>query len=862
MEIEAKFSVPDRDTFDQLRQLTELAGYRVVASGVKSVYDRYLDTENRAILRAGYACRVRRESNEEELYVATLKGLGGADADSGIHQREEHEVQVGGVDPLTWPDSPARDLAVQLSGGWPLLELFSLSQERHICLLCDEGAVETRHVVELSLDVVTVGGDASGPYYEVELELLEQGNRPDLNTLSSSLREEWALRPETRSKFERGLALMDAAAQVDREEMGVDGPLTAEEYAVLQTWAKTGNPPEQRRARITMLHDEGYGTSAIAAKVDLSPRQVRRWLAAFRAQRMAMFLAGAGAEQRDEDGPTVQVEPSMVIVQAVPDSVGAPDEAAQREELVQSTPLTVEELRALYDEDPASDGYVKNMASSLFDVTSKVHGLAPDRKALLAAAAILRGIGRTQDRDRYHLASRDLILAQPIVGFDGFEQDMLASIIAFHRKKVRRRREEAFLRLSPVLQQETLALAALLRMAAALDTLGTQSTVVSRVEAQNTRITVIVEGPMAELDGAEAQRHSGLWDQLFDVGLRFLTEGQLIQAPVVIDFDAESLVVPELISPGLLPEDPMSEAGRKTLWFHFVRMLKHEPGTRIGDDIEELHDMRVATRRMRAAVRVFGDFFQPEAIRPFNKEIRRVTRALGPVRDLDVFEEKAARYLQILPQESRGGLDPLLETWQAGRGDAREEMLAFLDSDRYQRFKREFAVFLQTEGAGALPVPRDRPVPYQVRHVAPRLIYTRYETVRAYETVLEGAQIETLHALRIDCKYLRYTLEFLREVLGPDGDAVIKEVKAMQDHLGDLNDAEVAIELLNDFLSGWDAAQTHVPLSQRRSGVGIVTYLASRHAEKHRLLVTFPEAWAKLNRVQVRRWLALAVAAL
>ena len=862
MEIEAKFSVPDRDTFDRLRQLTELAGYRVVGSGVKSVDDQYLDTENRAILRAGYACRVRRESNEEELYVATLKGLGGADADSGIHQREEHEVQVGGVDPLTWPDSPARDLAVQLSGGWPLLELFSLSQERHICLLCDEGAAETRHVVELSLDVVTVGGDASGPYYEVELELLEQGNKLDLNTLSASLQEEWALRPEIRSKFERGLALMDAAAQVDREEMGMDGPLTAEEYAVLQTWAKTGNPPEQRRARIIILHDEGYGTSAIAAKVDLSPRQVRRWLAAFRAQRMTIFLAGAGAEQRDEDGPTVQVEPSMVVVQTVPDLVGALDEAAQREELVQSTPLTVEELRALYDEDPASDGYVKNMASTLFDVTSKVHGLAPDRKALLAAAATLRGIGRTQDRDRYHLASRDLILAQPIVSFDGFEQDMLASIIAFHRKKVRRRREEAFLRLPPVLQQETLALAALLRMAAALDTLGTQSTVVSRVEAQNTRITVIVEGPMAEQDGAEAQRHSGLWDRLFDVRLRFLTEEQLIQAPVVIDFDAESLVLPELISPGLLPEDPMSEAGRKTLWFHFVRMLRHEPGTRIGDDIEELHDMRVATRRMRAAVRVFGDFFKPEAIRPFNKEIRRVTRALGPVRDLDVFEEKAARYLQTLPQESRGGLDPLLETWQAGRGDAREEMLAFLDSDRYQRFKREFAMFLQTEGAGALPVPRDRPVPYQVRHVAPRFIYTRYETVRAYETVLEGAQIETLHALRIDCKYLRYTLEFLREVLGPDGDAVIKEVKAMQDHLGDLNDAEVAIELLNDFLSGWDAAQTHVPLSQRRSGVGIVTYLASRHAEKHRLLVTFPEAWARLNRVEVRRWLALAVAAL
>jgi CHAD domain-containing protein len=134
--------------------------------------------------------------------------------------------------------------------------------------------------------------------------------------------------------------------------------------------------------------------------------------------------------------------------------------------------------------------------------------------------------------------------------------------------------------------------------------------------------------------------------------------------------------------------------------------------------------------------------------------------------------------------------------------------------------------------------------------------------VRAYEPFLENAQIETLHALRIDCKYLRYTLEFLREVLGPEAGDVIQEVKTMQDHLGDLNDAEVAIDMLNEFLVDWDAAQTGVPLMQRRSTEGIVTYLASRHAEKHRLVTTFPQAWNALNRAEVRRWMALAVAAL
>ncbi len=58
--------------------------------------------------------------------------------------------------------------------------------------------------------------------------------------------------------------------------------------------------------------------------------------------------------------------------------------------------------------------------------------------------------------------------------------------------------------------------------------------------------------------------------------------------------------------PGIRASDTMAEAAFKTLRFHLERMLEHEPGTRQGDDPEDLHDMRVATRRMRAALRVFG----------------------------------------------------------------------------------------------------------------------------------------------------------------------------------------------------------------------------------------------------------------
>ena len=88
-------------------------------------------------------------------------------------------------------------------------------------------------------------------------------------------------------------------------------------------------------------------------------------------------------------------------------------------------------------------------------------------------------------------------------------------------------------------------------------------------------------------------------------------------------------------------------------------------------------------------------------------------------------------------------------------------MLEYLDSPAYRRLVADFQAFLTTPGAGALPIEAGVPTPYQVRHVAPRLIFTRYEAVRAYEPILDGAPLTTYHALRIDFKRLRYAVGVL-----------------------------------------------------------------------------------------------------
>jgi CHAD domain-containing protein/transposase-like protein len=333
---------------------------------------------------------------------------------------------------------------------------------------------------------------------------------------------------------------------------------------------------------------------------------------------------------------------------------------------------------------------------------------------------------------------------------------------------------------------------------------------------------------------------------------------------------AEVLSLPD--APGLEPDDTMAEAARKTLYFHFQQMLYHEPGTRLGGDPDELHDMRVSTRRMRAALQVFGDYLDMEQMAPFAKGLRRTGRALGAVRDMDVFWEKTQHYLDSLPPEQQGDLDPLRTVWEAEHEQARQRMLAYLDGDRYARFKGRFGEFLQTPGAGALPLisKKGQPLPRRLRHVVPVVVHQRLMAVRSYDEWVTATEVplERLHRLRIAAKGLRYTLEFFQEVLGAEAGAVIDEIKGLQDHLGALQDAVVASDLLRGFLTWgtWGHIQTRaskvsLPV-EPIVAPGVAAYLAARQTELQELLDTFPQVWTRIQNPEFSQGIAAALAVL
>ena len=113
---------------------------------------------------------------------------------------------------------------------------------------------------------------------------------------------------------------------------------------------------------------------------------------------------------------------------------------------------------------------------------------------------------------------------------------------------------------------------------------------------------------------------------------------------------AAALVVGK--TPGVTATDTIAEAGRRVFRFHLARMLAREAGTRSGKDPEDLHDMRVATRRMRAAWRVFGDGYRANRTRRLRGRLRTLAGRLGAVRDLDVLIGAAEGYRDGLPAEA------------------------------------------------------------------------------------------------------------------------------------------------------------------------------------------------------------------
>jgi len=304
------------------------------------------------------------------------------------------------------------------------------------------------------------------------------------------------------------------------------------------------------------------------------------------------------------------------------------------------------------------------------------------------------------------------------------------------------------------------------------------------------------------------------------------------------------------------PTDLMAEAGRKALLNDLIKMLDHEEGSRAGEDPEEVHDMRVAIRRMRSTLRLLADYYKPKAINPFLDEMRKIAQALGAVRDLDVMIAEAKAYLDTLDTVANVAFQPVVLELEKQQTQARKDLIKLLDKGSYRRFVEDFSAFLTKPGKGARAVDLDDIHPFQVRHLLPTLIYEHLAAVRAYDAALEDADVATLHALRIEFKRLRYVVSIFTDVLGSSANDFIEELKTIQEHLGKIADIRAAKDRLSDIASDFD------PQAQVDSSTALQHYIEHLDDEQDDLRDSFAEVWKHFNTKTVQRQLSNAVSAL
>jgi CHAD domain-containing protein len=290
------------------------------------------------------------------------------------------------------------------------------------------------------------------------------------------------------------------------------------------------------------------------------------------------------------------------------------------------------------------------------------------------------------------------------------------------------------------------------------------------------------------------------------------------------------------------PDGPIGALAMAVLRRHLSTLVAREPGTRLGDDIEELHDMRVASRRLRAALSLFADVL-PTSVSGLREELGWIAQALGAVRDLDVQLEQLDGWLGQVPEADREALGALRSLLVAERNEARSSLLAMLDSRRYEAFVARFGRLLRARrrlsGPAALPA----------RAVAPDLLETRFRKLRARgDRIGPGSEPAEFHRLRIHGKRLRYALEFFADLYPEQTRQLIKRLVTLQDLLGQHQDADVAISRLRR-LAGEHAGELE-PLTIFAMGEIAERYRQSLVA----LRAQFPRAYA---RVKGKAWKSL-----
>lgn len=263
-------------------------------------------------------------------------------------------------------------------------------------------------------------------------------------------------------------------------------------------------------------------------------------------------------------------------------------------------------------------------------------------------------------------------------------------------------------------------------------------------------------------------------------------------------------------------------------------MLRHDPGTRLGGDPEDLHQLRVASRRARALLRAARSLLDPAWAKSLRDELSWLGSVLGEVRDRDVLLEHLRAEVATLEGEDGFAAQRIVQALEAEHAEARAAMLEALEGERYHRL-------LDTLEEAAR-VPRTQPADADLTEIAAK----EFRKLRKSARVLTpDASDEALHDVRIKAKRARYAAELAEASSGRTASRFIARAKRFQDVVGEHQDAVVAEERIRALLGALRG--TRVAFA---GGLLVERQRNRREAARAAL----PRAWKKLERSGARAW--------
>jgi CHAD domain-containing protein len=290
----------------------------------------------------------------------------------------------------------------------------------------------------------------------------------------------------------------------------------------------------------------------------------------------------------------------------------------------------------------------------------------------------------------------------------------------------------------------------------------------------------------------------------------------------------------------------------------YIKTLKKSAqNIRKRKNIEDIHDVRVSSRRIRTCLAIFVDCLPSKKAKSWQNEVRKITSAYGRVRDLDVQIDLVTSIIQsVQDQKLRSGLRRVMLRLRQKREKKQKNTANLTNSILESPVLLEMEAWAESVLANFGQETYKTPELFKLGY---KQIQSRLDEFLFYEVfIFDSGRVEELHQMRIAAKRLRYALEVFSDLYDAKTDFAMDTARQTQQYLGEIHDADVWLMFLPKFMErehqriirfyGYSS-----PFSRIRAGIEYL--IENRRKERARLYNQFIKDWQNWKLKEI--WLNL-----